>query len=880
MQQGRVILDRDFNALQETLIGATEADALDMIGPCGTPDDGFAISTSAFSLPGSVVWTPPPPLSPPAPRAFDFLISPGTMYVGGLRAVFPAADSGQPPFTYSYFYQPDFIDPIDPTAPVGGSLPVTPIHEFVYLYLSEQEVSAVEDPDLKDVALGAPDTTQRIRLMRRVERISVNATTCGPALTEAKNAWRNRGFLFDPDTMRLVPQATLQVSFTQSQTISDPCDPVAQGGYLGAENQLIRVQISEGGNDADSQAKLLWGYDNASFIYRVSINVDGKTLQLNQSPVDAFHTPQLGQVVEVLRTAAVLSSEPDETDPLHLRSIVRCVAESTGVVRTLTSSYNPDDRRIVLDQPLPLEYLVANTPLFVRIWQAQLDFDPTAGTPVILTNASGQVSSGVQVTIGGPKNGKMPRGAYWMLAVRPSTPQAVYPERFLLAAQPPDGPRQWVCPLAVIDWTAGGLGTNTSPPIVQPTVVDCRQLFNNLVELANRLVTQVLGRGIYGQDIVLRNGDTVTGSDLARGLRVLLNRNIDPTSATGAACFVNMELPFVVAQQAVGFQPVVLAANIVANDSTMIAWNPVPNTQQYLANQLPHNTLTGGSESFATDWDIFPPATTAADWHYVLTGAEASVSSTDQNAFAGFMAINKRPLKDSAVRLEMSGAPPGVMNQPSYVGLVFNFSGFDDFWALTLSAFATSSFSAGFTGYVAFSSITHYVNGAVARTADGSLESATGSSEFAIMNAFERIDFQITQSDAQLAFVAQLTTVNSSQVRKFDVSLSSAPKQLLSGSRVGLITNWNGQATFSRLRIAYPTGTFQTLLPPGVGRLLSRLTVKRDFLQLTDGTAGAAMQRSPFPPPRPDFSMWFWVQPSEPGGPYDFFTSGIGTHLL
>ena len=41
--------------------------------------------------------------------------------------------------------------------------------------------------------------------------------------------------------------------------------------------------------------KLLWGYDNASF-YRITINPDGKTLQLNQSPVDAFHAPQAGQL--------------------------------------------------------------------------------------------------------------------------------------------------------------------------------------------------------------------------------------------------------------------------------------------------------------------------------------------------------------------------------------------------------------------------------------------------------------------------------------------------------------------------------------------------------------------------------------------------------
>src|SRR5215468_10244556 len=80
MQQGRVILDRDFNALQETLSGAIEADALDIIGACGTPDDGFAISIPEISSPpDSNLWAPPAPLNAPAPHPLDFFISPGTM---------------------------------------------------------------------------------------------------------------------------------------------------------------------------------------------------------------------------------------------------------------------------------------------------------------------------------------------------------------------------------------------------------------------------------------------------------------------------------------------------------------------------------------------------------------------------------------------------------------------------------------------------------------------------------------------------------------------------------------------------------------------------------------------------------------------------------
>jgi hypothetical protein len=492
MQQGRVILDRDFNALQETLGAAIESDALDIVGPCGTPDDGFAITIPGISsTPDPSLWVPPRPLKVPPLDPFDFLISPGTMYVGGQPAVFPGAHPGQLPFTYSYLDQPDWIHPSDP-----GSLTAVPQQEFIYLHLFEQEVSGVEDPDLKDVALGGPDTTQRLRLMRRVERLPIKADDCASALAQARTFWHKQGFGFRPDTMQLLPQAALQVGFTQAANASDPCDPVATGGYLGADNQLIRVQISDAGDEGAGSGKLLWGYDNASFLYRVTVSPDRKTLQLSQSPVDAFHGPKSGQVVEVLQTAAVLESDPDASDPFHKQTIVRCIAEVSGEVRALADGYDPGAGTVMLKgHALPAEYVGDTTPVFLRIWEAELGFDPWGGT-VELTDAAG-VTTGVQVTITFPQNGKPPVGAYWMIAVRPSTPQAVYPERFLKAPQPPDGPGQWICPLAVIDWTVAA----SSPPADQLAVQDCRQKFDNLVDLTKRKLGGCCTVQIFPQDV-------------------------------------------------------------------------------------------------------------------------------------------------------------------------------------------------------------------------------------------------------------------------------------------------------------------------------------------------------------------------------------------
>jgi len=482
-QQGRVILDRDFNAQQGLSADRIAADALDFVGPCGTPDNGFQISLPAGSPPAPPFWSPPvsvqtsPPAIPGGPG--DFLIAPGTMYLGGERVEFPAEQNGAA-ITYSYFDQPDW--PAPPGTALSPSQAIR--RELVYLEVTEQEVSAVEDPDLLEAALGGPDTTQRLKLLRRVRRVPVTAADCATAWKTAVGEWAAAGWQFEPATMRLLPQVSLKVGFTQDASTSDPCDPVATGGYLGPENQLIRVRIDNTG----SVPQLVWGYDNASFLYRVtSVSTDLTTLTLATDPPDSFHVPQTNQMVEVVRTAAVIGSEPDETDPTGQAQILRVVAEINGSLRQLKQPYGPipggTTNAVVLTAALPADPSPTTLPRFMRVWQAAQPIGASGGVvPLIETQtaATGALTTtldtGLAVTVAVPTGGTLPAGAFWQIAVRPSTPQGVYPESLLTAPQPPDGPRQWVCPLAVIDWTAQG----------GPSITDCRNVFDNLVTLTRR----------------------------------------------------------------------------------------------------------------------------------------------------------------------------------------------------------------------------------------------------------------------------------------------------------------------------------------------------------------------------------------------------------
>jgi len=462
-QQGRVILDRDFNAQQSLIAERAALDALNFVGPSGSPDDGFRILAPLLSSPPAS-----PPTSPPSGPALDFRISPGVMYLGGQAAILPlATEVASAPWTYSK--QPDWPSPT----------PATPTpFELVYLDVAQLEVSAVEDPDLLEVALGGPDTTLRTKLLRRVRRLPVKQADCLPAWDQAVAQWRAQGLSFDPLTMRLTPAVGLQIGFTSSGAPSNPCDPAATGGYLGADNQLIRLRIVNKGG----AAQLLWSYDNASFLYRVaSVSADKTLVKLTSDPPDAFHFPQSGQWIEVLASAALLGKEPDETDASGAAQIIQAAAEASGFVTPLAQAYGPainGDSTNYLTLPSgawPSDFADNGLPIFVRVWQSAMALPANGGTVTLIDAASG-VSTGVTATISLPANGVLPDGAFWEVAVRPGTPQGAYPETLLTAPQPPDGPRRWVCPLAAIDWT----------PATGPAINDCRQTFDDLVALSRR----------------------------------------------------------------------------------------------------------------------------------------------------------------------------------------------------------------------------------------------------------------------------------------------------------------------------------------------------------------------------------------------------------
>lgn len=422
-QQGRVTLEADQNESVRLSSETVRQHALDFVGPWGTPDDGYKCGIAGN----------------------DLIVGPGTMFVGGNRvtAEQPIVYSSQSEWLDRALPQPWTQEPFRPINTIATK-------QHIVLVLREQEIGAEEDPALREVALGGPDTAARTRLLQRVMLVDTAAETCAEASKSTTDHFASIGLEHNQQTAALEPYARLKVGLVTGSAPTTACDPPAASGYLGADNQLIRIQLVAY-DPATRRGTLLWSYNNASSLFRGRA-VEANLVELERQPISEEHRPRAGQVVQVLLPAADLGEGA-------------LASALTGHYAKLTAPYQAETRRVPLPANLPTILQAPQAPLlFLRLWEDQVDFQ--IGTAVELAG------TGLEVTISSTSGSSLHVGDYWSIAARPQTPNAVYPERYRSAPQPPDGPRMWACPLAVA--ASGG------------EFKDCRLPFDNLPELTAR----------------------------------------------------------------------------------------------------------------------------------------------------------------------------------------------------------------------------------------------------------------------------------------------------------------------------------------------------------------------------------------------------------
>src|SRR5437016_4202417 len=156
-QQGRVLLGSDWNEEVLERRALLQQEIVDVIGPSGMP------SLGSFQILPSVNPT----------RPDDFQITAGRCYVNGMLCQLDA--------NVSYLTQPDFPDPPAIAMPTGSSS----VTALIYLEVWQRLITSLEDDSIREIALGGPDTSARLKTIVQVKAAvlpsSAGVTTCSGA---------------------------------------------------------------------------------------------------------------------------------------------------------------------------------------------------------------------------------------------------------------------------------------------------------------------------------------------------------------------------------------------------------------------------------------------------------------------------------------------------------------------------------------------------------------------------------------------------------------------------------------------------------------------------------------------------------------------------
>jgi hypothetical protein len=396
LQQGRLLLDADWNELVAILDRRLRAGAADL--------------DSAGPVPGIVGVAVVPRTTPDAFRVTlsggALSIGRGRMYVDGLVA----ENHGGPPLAFDrllaeqrgtvdtpYNEQPYWPDP-DPLPTSGAHL--------AYLDVWERDVTPVEAPDLVEPAVGV-ETTTRTQTVWQVRLHPLDSATVSCSTPDADiPGWVD---LTAPSGARL------SVDTVTVDDEDDVCALPPLGGYRGPENQTHRVEVHTGGQPGTATFK--WSRDNGSVVSAVIEVLPGGTAI---QPATLGRDSMLGFAdqdwVEITNDTRELAGLPGEMRRVDVR-------EETGTLEFTPAL--PGDLQLSATQ-------AAASHLRVRRWDQRgqvksasgsmlvdLDAPGASGVITVPTSAATQVvlERGVVVSFSGTGD-DFRTGDHWIFAAR------------------------------------------------------------------------------------------------------------------------------------------------------------------------------------------------------------------------------------------------------------------------------------------------------------------------------------------------------------------------------------------------------------------------------------------------------------------------------
>ena len=264
LQQGRVILDSDWNEQWDIYQHRLKTATIDVIGANGVPMNGSSFEIKPV-LEGSTL--------------VNLEIGTGRIYVDGLLCENHGTSESNLPLLYTK--QPYCLDPN-----LGDErLLLEDGTHIVYLKAWQREVNYLEDKRIQEVALGEADTTVRIQTIWQVKTIKV----------EDNIACADSSAIF----LELIKQydGKIEVRTSPTALISNPCMFLSSEGYRRLENQLYRIQIHKGGDQ--NSATFLWSRDNGTVQTKIKA-ISGDEIEVESLGKDEYLGFSIGQYVEIL----------------------------------------------------------------------------------------------------------------------------------------------------------------------------------------------------------------------------------------------------------------------------------------------------------------------------------------------------------------------------------------------------------------------------------------------------------------------------------------------------------------------------------------------------------------------------------------------------
>ena len=403
-QQGRVLLDEDWNAQTRITNQWQDTAARDTVGPgvAAVPSDTpTAFQVSEVDVEGDRV---------------NITLLPGRIWADGILVHLPE-DAGAREFTATEFESSD-------EARGPG------VRDAVVLEVWREELNGFQLPEaLIEPALGGPDTTERMHTAMALRLLRLDANdTCENIRHRLQEDFLTTG--------------RLTVTLDPTTPTEGDCPTVEQGGFTGFEHSLYRIEIARVNDDRAPMFK--WSQFNGGLVgsgqYQTvdgetSFTLEGNDQAIRRSGMNRFYLE-------------VIEEDGNGDDFGHWRVTYGAMVVLDG------------DRLVVEEGQIFYEYEPGNSrSVFFRLWngiEPIADFDAS-------TDPLHPLEHGLRLGFQTPSSAYNP-GDYWTFSVRAgqSNPETLVEEQL------PDGIKYHRVPLAQIHWTDGDPGVEYCRRIIRP----------------------------------------------------------------------------------------------------------------------------------------------------------------------------------------------------------------------------------------------------------------------------------------------------------------------------------------------------------------------------------------------------------------------------